>query len=1711
MQPTPIKSLPLPASGVINHICHISDIHIRSGAENNDPKLSRFDEYINVFDKIVCFLQHTYGESNDMVICITGDIVHHHRIAGAPCIELFFEIMHKLSAIAPVYIIRGNHDYNQASIAPQDMITAFMNGLKLCNNVAYLNTTGYYDAGNVGFGVMAIQDVLIAGNTCGRVESLPTFPIIPDNPKHTTKVALFHGDVPKTYPIEWFGNTYDYILLGDLHRMQIYNASPETDMYTMESIHDVYKMNTYKKSNKKPMWGYPGSTIQQNMGESLLGHGFLMWNVGDKSNQTVDAFHVPNDHGMINTMMGDGSWKINMSYPTNIGIVDSWVNIKDAVAQRWMPSQISLRIKKQSDDLTDSYSYTEIVEEFAKYNLIIKTSKEIGSLSDYISNTESITFQDTLDLRKFNNPRYWCDFITQSVPSSYLTFNDWTSWLTNPESLLFKDKDIPEVHHVIVNLKNDILERNKKMQSALDDYKKARDMADTTISSHTQFELVHMDWGYILCYKDGCHFNFSSLKGKVHCIGGRNGYGKTSFLESICIALFGEGFPSRSNKNYTAAIICMQKPKNSRAFTSIVFSIDSTTFRLKRTFEHQNDTKLHTKEIVLEKLDITTSNFIEIHSGKKATNEWIHVNMGTVESFLTSCIITQGFDEDFFNKKTNDQKQYLDQQLRLDSSSAFHAFLKSAFLAYDDISRRIMDLRDIRKVDDKKHLQTFDPEVFAHLKTELETVSCNEFNLATKHAELESVWSMFNKHVLAKGKPTLLVELDDIQKAINDLNLSDGEDLDTILQAKGRLMQSFEEVRKYHTPNVPLERHMLTLAEWEEVSPTCVEPTDNFDVIDNEVRALELMLTAIDIKIVNNDVTSLSSVLETTSSVLSLIETSLTQHVGDLRDAQQQRTMILQQYKDLHTHKPNPFRITETDYIEWARQVARYVEKYKSQSSLKKLITSNKKPKLDRPTLSEKEIQNAHERLDKWQTRMMSVCGIDGDVSSYSASDAVAALTQLISDSERTLIMFEQKIKETTQVSETHKNTLAEHERSCVDLKNKQLVLLENKPHVPAFTTTKERNKEYKVFTKLAKTKADLESKNKNKNCDCDDRVLCDAIVTLFPMMDLELKNIRTQLVEKQKLIESCDRHDFNPNCKACMTHPWKQRLDEVEDQCRQLNANQTAVLDTMISKFGRVIQSESEYVEAKRVATLYAEMDKINEEYTRQAMFWEQQEGFEKAYNTWLSDRKMLDLSIETTQKKTTNVINLVKATEGTLDELKMRISQARKSSSTMLGYMTDWDAEFNDVSQDVKTNIEAMTAWAAWDAVNAQLVGDLQAWTSLSLMEKEHTQQIVSRQENLKWETDIQNTQQLLEHLDASVIALEVNIKTSQKELDTKRSIWTTTSAQRDELIKQQIEYTSSKKRLDTCTCIMNALMEWKNWREKLENQKKVIMATQLHIDIEQHTKLIENVKARDLLISKLNDVQGALQVVDAYNAFMVVEKTLFEARVRKQELVTRVDHLETMRLQHLEAISTLESLTNLCSHMTSMTSTLKSIMAEFVNFKEWVLENNIIPVIQLQVNKLLQLLCVNHRPIFLKCEFQKDKGGIYNWMLRDGLNNVPLEKASGFQRFVVSLSMRIVLGKQGVAGLKNTQLFIDEGFTTCDNDNLGNIPDVLTKLLSSYSAIVLVSHLDDLKNGLSSFINIDRDATGLSQIQFGTVNTSLSAAKKIGRPRVARVSLV
>ena len=152
---------------------------------------------------------------------------------------------------------------------------------------------------------------------------------------------------------------------------------------------------------------------------------------------------------------------------------------------------------------------------------------------------------------------------------------------------------------------------------------------------------------------------------------------------------------------------------------------------------------------------------------------------------------------------------------------------------------------------------------------------------------------------------------------------------------------------------------------------------------------------------------------------------------------------------------------------------------------------------------------------------------------------------------------------------------------------------------------------------------------------------------------------------------------------------------------------------------------------------------------------------------------------------------------------------------------------------------------------------------------------------------------------------------------------------------------------------------------------------------------------------------------------------------------------------------------------------------------------------------------MIC-EERPLQLDSEWL-DTIDSLSWFINDGTSRVVIEKASGFQRFIVGIAVRVAFHQIGFCRIRFHQLFIDEGFTACDADHLEKVPSFLQGVLPYYSSIYLVTHLEDLKLSTSHHIYITRLDSGLSRIVYGkeqdtTKDVPMSPAeapRRRGRP--------
>lgn len=265
----------------VRKVLHLADIHNRL--------FKRHKEYLEAFETLYKDLE-TYA-TDDSIIFIGGDI-HHAKIELSPeLIRLTSQFLSRIADIAPTIMIVGNHDMNMANLFRMDSLTPIVENLEH-PNLYYLRDSGVCRIADTDFAVFSI---------IGDRKKWPSV----DDCTAPNKIALCHAPVNNAVTDTGYTITnrhidvstfdgFDIVMLGDIHRHQV--------------------LQHYDKDEKKPIIVYPGSLIQQNYGETLHGHGWLDWNI---SNRSFVFRELHNDYGYVTLYIENGKLPDLSSLPTN--------------------------------------------------------------------------------------------------------------------------------------------------------------------------------------------------------------------------------------------------------------------------------------------------------------------------------------------------------------------------------------------------------------------------------------------------------------------------------------------------------------------------------------------------------------------------------------------------------------------------------------------------------------------------------------------------------------------------------------------------------------------------------------------------------------------------------------------------------------------------------------------------------------------------------------------------------------------------------------------------------------------------------------------------------------------------------------------------------------------------------------------------------------------------------------------------------------------------------------------------------------------------------------------------------------------------------------------------------------------------------------------------------------------------------------------------
>jgi DNA repair exonuclease SbcCD ATPase subunit len=318
----------------VDYIYHLADLHIRN--------LKRHKEYREILTKFLADVDSQKKEN--AVIYLAGDIAHAKTEMSPELVREITWFFNECANRFPTFVITGNHDCNLNNMDRLDVLTPICDNLNN-PNLYYLRDTGTTHINDeLTFTVYSILDKKANWPLGKDVEG-------------KTKICFFHG------PVDAARTDIGYVVSSNNFTPDMFDGF---DMVLMGDIHKRQIVQHRDKVNGKPIVVYAGSVVQQNHGEYLENHGYLLWDV---KNETFEEFNIHNDYGYLTIDV------------TN-GVIPQWVH--DEIGTK-LPKQPRLRVRFQETEAGD-------------IKLVSTELQKMFNISEI-----TVTRQDTLNSMKTKN------------------------------------------------------------------------------------------------------------------------------------------------------------------------------------------------------------------------------------------------------------------------------------------------------------------------------------------------------------------------------------------------------------------------------------------------------------------------------------------------------------------------------------------------------------------------------------------------------------------------------------------------------------------------------------------------------------------------------------------------------------------------------------------------------------------------------------------------------------------------------------------------------------------------------------------------------------------------------------------------------------------------------------------------------------------------------------------------------------------------------------------------------------------------------------------------------------------------------------------------------------------------------------------------------------------------------------------------------------
>ena len=541
---------------------HIADTHIRN--------LKYHYEYRIIFDQIYDKLRE------EKVDCIVhcGDLAHTKTQLSPEYFEMASNFLKNLADIAPTYIIPGNHDGNLRNSSRQDAITPIVEALEH-PNLCLLKASG-----EVPIDDKFTLNVLSVFDEENWTES---------SDKTKINIALYHGSISgvKTdlgWTMEHGENDisifekFDFAFLGDIHK-------------------------TNQTLDYEGRIRYPGSTIQQNQGETN-DKGLLIWDIRTREDWDVKHVAFVNPKPFVTVEL------------TPKGRVPNKTKVPSGARLRLVSNNnLSLDVLKKAVDVARSRFKPESVTFL---------NRAYGDRMDITDSIKNIFQENLRDL-----------VVQKRLIENYL-----------------KDYDPSD------EVMEKVLELNKKYSSVVEE--------DEEVARNINWKLKSIEWDNLFNYGEKNKINFENLNGIVG-IFGKNFSGKSSIIDSLLYAVYNSTSKNnRKNLHLINQTKNDCRAKATISIDHNVYEIERNSEKYEKKL-HGNTTVEAKTDIEFSRYDKVVGENISLNGlSRNDTDGNIRKMFGTIDDFLFTSMASQLGSLMFISEGSTRRKEILAKFLDLE-------------------------------------------------------------------------------------------------------------------------------------------------------------------------------------------------------------------------------------------------------------------------------------------------------------------------------------------------------------------------------------------------------------------------------------------------------------------------------------------------------------------------------------------------------------------------------------------------------------------------------------------------------------------------------------------------------------------------------------------------------------------------------------------------------------------------------------------------------------------------------------------------------------------------------------------------------------------------------------------------------------------------------------------------------------------------------------